>query len=172
MDYFDISYLSNGSPIQRKGFHAITSLGIINSFKEYTPVIVGTLPLDLFTDKSDIDVLCYFPNPEEFAEKAFFALRVFDNFHIDRRYLGDVDSIIVRFNYGDFDFEIVGQKIPVTEQLAFRHMVAEWRILSEQGGVFKQKVLDLKKSGIKTEPAFAQLLGLKGDPYDELLRFF
>lgn len=171
MDYFDITYLSSGSAIQRKGFHAITSLGILNSFKECTPVVVGTLPLDLFTEKSDIDVLCCFSNAEEFAEKAFFALRMFDNFHIDRKEVGGVDSVIVRLNYGDFDFEIVAQKTPVREQVAFRHMVAEWKILSQQDGAFRQKVLELKKGGVKTEPAFAELLGLKGDPYVELLRY-
>jgi uncharacterized protein DUF4269 len=59
----------------------------------------------------------------------------------------------------------------VKEQLAFRHLVAEWRILSGQDALFKRKILELKERGIKTEPVFAQLLGLAGDPYQELLRF-
>lgn len=48
-------------------------------------------------------------------------------------------------------------------------MVAEWKILAEKGDSFKQKILELKRSGIKTEPAFAQMLGLKGDPYQAVL---
>jgi len=45
------------------------------------------------------------------------------------------------------------------------------KILSGKDEAFRQKVLELKKLGIKKEPAFAQLLGLQGNPYKELLRF-
>lgn len=172
MDFFDITYLSNGSAIQRKGFQAITSLGILDSLKEFNPVVVGTLPLDLFTEKSDIDIICCFPNAEEFAEQLFFKLDAASlNFHIHRKPLDGVDSLIASFEHEDFEFEIVAQKIQVREQVAYRHMIAEWKILSEKDSNFKQQVLELKNSGVKTEPAFAQVLGLDGDPYQELLRF-
>lgn len=172
MDFFDISYLAKGSAIQRKGFQALASLGIMNILKEYSPVVVGTLPLDLFTEKSDIDIVCCYDNAEDYAEKVFFDLDlVMNNFYINRKILGGVESMITNFEHDGFLFEIVAQNIPVREQLAFRHMVAEWKILSEKDAAFRKKVLDLKNNGVKTEPAFAQLLGLKGDPYQELLRY-
>ena len=37
--------------------------------------------------------------------------------------------------------------------------------------IFRRQIIDLKKQGLKTEPAFAKLLALTGDPYVELLSF-
>jgi len=34
----------------------------------------------------------------------------------------------------------------------------------------RKKIIKLKKSGLKTEPAFAKYFNLKGDPFDELLK--
>ncbi|MGL4365226.1 MAG: DUF4269 domain-containing protein [Cetobacterium sp.] len=36
---------------------------------------------------------------------------------------------------------------------------------------FQDKIVSLKRAGIKTEPAFAKLLELNGNPYEELLNF-
>ena len=49
-------------------------------------------------------------------------------------------------------------------------MLAEYKILNNKGLEFKNEIKELKAKGIKTEPAFAKLLGLKGDPYLELLK--
>lgn len=49
-------------------------------------------------------------------------------------------------------------------------MLVEHQILAQKGKDFRAKIIDLKKMGIKTEPAFAQLLGLQGDPYKSLLK--
>lgn len=48
-------------------------------------------------------------------------------------------------------------------------MIAEYKILQAKGEEFKQKIIELKKQGIKTEPAFGMLLGLE-NPYEELLK--
>ncbi len=50
-------------------------------------------------------------------------------------------------------------------------MIVESRLLTLYGNDFKNKVIKLKKEGMKTEPAFASLLNLKGNPYKELLLF-
>ena len=49
-------------------------------------------------------------------------------------------------------------------------MIIENDILKEKGLDFKQKIKQLKSDGLKTEPAFAKLLGLQGNPYIELLK--
>ena len=51
-------------------------------------------------------------------------------------------------------------------------MLIEHRILRLLGDPFQDEVSKLKKSGLKTEPTFARLLGLVGNPYDELLNIF
>jgi hypothetical protein len=49
-------------------------------------------------------------------------------------------------------------------------MITEYRILLEKGEAFRSQIVELKRQGMKTEPAFALLLGLEGDPYLELLK--
>lgn len=50
-------------------------------------------------------------------------------------------------------------------------MLIEATILNKYGEDFRRKIIELKESGVKTEPAFAQLLELKGNPYEGLLNF-
>jgi hypothetical protein len=50
-------------------------------------------------------------------------------------------------------------------------MITEFRILQLRGEEFRHDIIALKKSGLKTEPAFASLLGLSGDPYEALLNY-
>jgi hypothetical protein len=69
----------------------------------------------------------------------------------------------------EFSIEIFGQNKPTIEQNAYRHMIAEYKILQEKGEDFKQKIIELKQKGIKTEPVFGMLLGLN-NPYEDLLK--
>lgn len=161
-DFFDLSYLQRGSAIQQAGYRAIQSSGILNRLKDFSPVVVGTLPLDLFTYMSDIDIICYYTDASRFESRLHDATR---------KKLGGIDTIIASFEHDRFQFEIVGQPVPVVQQVAYRHMLAEWNILSAKDDSFKAKIMELKRKGIKTEPAFAQLLGLQGDPYEALLGY-
>jgi hypothetical protein len=81
------------------------------------------------------------------------------------------ETVVAGFVSGGFVIEIFGQPAPVQQQNAWRHMLIENAILQEQGEEFRRQIIGLKKQGIKTEPAFAQLLGLSGDPYLALLQY-
>jgi len=47
----------------------------------------------------------------------------------------------------------------------------EFQILEKEGEAFKHKIIALKKQGVKTEPAFAKVLDLVGDPYEAILKY-
>jgi len=51
-------------------------------------------------------------------------------------------------------------------------MIIEYRILLEKGEDFRKQLIELKRQGLKTEPAFALLLGLESNPYTELLSLY
>ena len=47
-------------------------------------------------------------------------------------------------------------------------MIVEHHLLKEVSKL-REKVIHLKQQGIKTEPAFCEVLGIKGDPYERLI---
>lgn len=79
--------------------------------------------------------------------------------------------MVASFQLDDFSIELFGQNIPTRQQPGYRHMLVEYRLLQDYGEDFRQQIIQLKQQGIKTEPAFAQVLGLPGNPYEALLLF-
>lgn len=134
-------------------------------------MLVGTLPLDLFVDGSDLDILCCADDLEQLAKVLHVKCGDRSGFRLSRLNVDSVETIVAGFSFEGFDFEIFGQRVPVSQQPGYRHMVIEWQVLQARGTLFKEAVLALKKSGVKTEPAFARLLGLTGNPYQALLNY-
>ncbi len=50
-------------------------------------------------------------------------------------------------------------------------MLIDAKLLKKFDASFKNKIIELKKNGYKTEPAFAKVLELKGNPYLALLEY-
>jgi hypothetical protein len=92
-------------------------------------------------------------------------------FCLKSKLLNGIQSTLCRFTFQNFKFEIIGQPVPVKQQVAFRHMIHEYRILQNRDENFKARIIELKRQGLKTEPAFAHLLELTGNPYNVLLTF-
>jgi len=165
-DFKDISYLQEGNEKQRRAFEVMTKLGILNVLKEYDPILVGTIPISIDTDKSDLDIICHVKNFEEFT------ILVKDHFGTCKDFLITSDKTaptVINFIYDNFDFELYASSEPTSMQNGYRHMLIEDRLLTLLGQEFKEQVINLKKSGLKTEPAFAKLLDLEGNPYQALL---
>ena len=75
------------------------------------------------------------------------------------------------FKIDDFEMEIFEQNVPTQNQNGYKHMLIEHQILKTKGENFRLEIIKLKQEGYKTEPAFGLLLGLKDDPYLELLEY-
>jgi hypothetical protein len=168
-DFFDIEYLRHGSELQKRGYEALTNIGVFNILHEFDPVLAGTLPLDIFITRSDLDILCYAVDLSYFEKLLTLHFSKYPDFILLKTVVKGTNTVITRFHAEGFDVELFGQPIPTRNQLAFRHLIIEDKILQLKGEEFKRKIVVLKLSGMKTEPAFAHLLNLEGDPYESLL---
>ena len=167
-----IEYLNNGNERQISVYNFLTRHLILEKLVQFDPIVVGTIPIEIDIESSDIDILCYCTDKEKFADKLKALFQHEEGFAIWDYDKTDPTATVARFKIEDLEVEIFGQGIPTRDQAAYRHMIIEYNILLEKGEDFRRQIIELKRQGIKTEPAFALLLGLKGDPYAELLKLF
>ncbi|GIO68990.1 alpha/beta hydrolase [Paenibacillus cookii] len=165
----DISYLKTGNAKQREAFAALDRLGIFRTLAAFSPVLAGTVPIDIDVEDSDLDIICEMREPEALEQVLIPAYGALERFALSRERMHGDRVIVCNFRFGPWPVEIFAQNRQVTQQNAYKHMVVEDRILKRLGPVFRDNVRKLKSSGVKTEPAFARLLGLEGDPYQRLL---
>ena len=137
---------------------------LLRALAPYSPTLVGTFPLGLQIEGSDLDVACTCADLDAFA-----------------RLLGDLgfarieclslqpDAIVGSMTIDGVEVEVFCQAIPVHAQAGFRHMIVEGRLLAMGGEPLAERVRAAKRGGLKTEPAFAAVLRLDGDPYRALL---
>jgi hypothetical protein len=170
MQYFNtISYLQNGTLRQREAYTVLTNCEIIEKLAGFTPFLAGTIPLNIDIETSDLDILCCFRDEDAFYNKVCTEFELHDNFTISKIIIEGKNTVLANFFCDGFEIEIFGQNVPVSLQLGYLHMMAEYAILQREGEEFRKEVIELKSAGYKTEPAFAKLLGLKGDPYKAIL---
>jgi hypothetical protein len=169
IDFTKIDYLKFGNEKQRRAYEVLIKYQVFDKLKSHSPILAGTIPIGIDIEESDLDIICEVKDDVEFEK---LLINFFTEAYIktERISIKGEDSIVFNFKLDEFPIEIFGQNIPTAEQNAYRHMMAEYKILREKGEDFKQKIIELKKKGIKTEPAFGMLLNLE-NPYEDLLKF-
>lgn len=171
IDFSRIDYLRNGNPRQRKAYAALRSIQVMERLGPFSPLLAGTIPLGIDIQGSDLDILCFTNDTEQFCQVLQQHYAGFEGFSINHFSTPQGSAVTVSFRAEGFPVEVFGQAVPTRYQLAYRHMLIEYRLLQERGPAFRRQVVDLKRAGMKTEPAFALLLGCTGNPYQDLLAF-
>ncbi|MDO7873476.1 DUF4269 domain-containing protein [Hymenobacter sp. ASUV-10] len=170
-DWFDLRYLLAGTARQQQAHATLHSLNLPGALLDFDPVLAGTIPLNIDVPGSDLDLICEVPAgaAPQFRQRLRDHYGTLPGFTLTEGIVNGIASTACNFRRPDFELEIFGQPRPVRQQHAYRHMVVEARVLALGGVLWQQAVRRLKAQGMKTEPAFAQLLGLTGDPYAALL---
>jgi hypothetical protein len=166
----DVSYLLDGNERQREAYRALQSLGVFGVLRDYTPVLVGTIPIAVDVEESDLDIVCEVHDLIAFEGYVIRAFSQCEGFQVRQKLVKGVPSVVVSFFHSGFRIEIFGQPQLVMEQHAYRHMVVEARLLAIGGEDARQRIQRFKSAGLKTEPAFARHFNLAGDPYAVLLQ--
>ena len=105
-DFKDIYYLHKGSKRQRKAYFVLEDLKIFNNLKPYRPVLTGSVPLDIATEKSDLDITCEFPDPVGFTdalERHYSHIRDFD---IKEKLIRGVKTVVCSFSHAKEPSEV------------------------------------------------------------------
>lgn len=132
---------------------------------------VGSIPLDIHGPGADADICCSalgdLDGFETFLRSEFGQLA--DASILPNHHAGEA-SVIAKFSLGDLPVEIYGRNRPVETHESYIHWLAEHRLLELAGDRLREDFRLAKAGGLKTEPAFARVLGLGGDPYIEVLK--
>lgn len=164
IDWGNINYLQSGNKRQQEAFAALSGLNIMFLLKEYEPILVGTIPIEIDIPESDLDIICYTKDLVAFQGVVHEYFRKYHTF-FDKF---SNEAYIAKFYFCGFEFEIFAQPVPTRYQYAYRHMLIEYKILNLAGQRFKNEIIQLKQNGYKTEPAFGKLLKLN-EPFSELI---
>lgn len=174
IDFTKLDYLKSGNEKQKRAYELLTKHKLFEKLEFYSPILAGTIPIEIDIEESDLDIICEvdLKFEEDFLDDLMFSRFIPGDIEVKVDYpiINGEKSITINFMLEEFPIEIFAQNKPTTQQNAYLHMIAEHKILQEKGEEFKQKIIDLKKKGIKTEPAFGMLLNLE-NPYEDLLKF-
>ncbi|GAB3580634.1 DUF4269 domain-containing protein [Hymenobacter daeguensis] len=170
-NWTDLRYLLHGTRRQKRAYGVLHSCGLWPTLAAFGPVLAGTIPLGIDVAGSDLDVLCEVSPADEqrFAEllQTHYGRR--PGFRLARLAVGGQAAVVSSFRHRGQEIEVFGQAVPTAQQNGFRHLLVEDAVLRAGGEAWRRAVRQLKKQGLKTEPAFARLLRLPGNPYEALL---
>jgi len=169
INFLTLSYLKSGNKKQAKAYQVLDKNNIFIKLAPYNPILVGTIPINIDISSSDLDIICYVHDNQQFASNLntyFGAEKGFKMIESSAR-----SAIIANFFIDDFEIEIFGQGTITTQQSAYKHMLIEHKLLIEKGEKFRKEIIQLKQQSFKTEPAFAKLMGIQGNPYTALLSY-
>jgi hypothetical protein len=168
-DWRKIAYLAQGNSTQRKAYAVLHALGVFEILRAYDPVLVGTFPIDVDIETSDLDIICAVYDPAAFERAVTAAFGSCEGFRVERKTVEGVARVVADFFYAGFAIQMFGQPRAVEDQNGYRHMVVEARLLEIGGEAARDAIRRLKRAGLKSEPAFAHYFELDGDPYVALL---
>ncbi|MNQ18873.1 hypothetical protein D3C85_319260 [compost metagenome] len=171
VDFSNIEYLKFGNQKQILAYDILTRNTILLNIAEFEPLLVGTIPINIAIENSDLDIICYWKNKTDFKAKIQSVFGNEREFKIRETKIDNQETVVANFKIDPFEIEIFGQNIPTKNQNGYKHMIIEDQILTSKGENFRLEIIKLKQKGYKTEPAFGHLLGLKNDPYLELLNY-
>lgn len=150
---------------------AIRRAGVLELLAPCDPHVVGTLPLGIAVRDSDIDIVCHAPDRDALADLIWEAFGAANGFAI-YQWSAKGRPLIARFEAKGWPFEIFASADAIADQAGWQHFRVEQRLLSLAGFALRDQVMALRMRGMKTEPAFAAVLGLPGDPYAAMSALF
>lgn len=66
INFDNIEYLQRGNNRQQQAYSTLMSNFILEKLKYFDPILVGTIPINIDIEGSDLDIICCFSDKQEF----------------------------------------------------------------------------------------------------------
>jgi len=136
----------------------VSELNLLEMFKDHQPFIAGTVPLAVDLPSADLDLLVCFASVGDFKHMCQQGFALLPEFEISLGEISKIQYCLCRFDYRGIPVEIFCSSLSTFKQNGYLHFNSEEKILKYAPATWTQQILDLKGTGLKTEPAFAHLL--------------
>lgn len=171
-EWSNIANLRYGTERQQAAYRALLDSDLFMVLADYSPVLAGTVPLNIDLPTSDLDILTHAPDLNHFEQDASFYYAHMPDFETRHKNIQDVPTFICRFLQGAFSIELFAQPVPVEQQAAFRHLVVQSRLLRLASDDARRAIRGLKREGLNTEAAFCRYFLIPGEPRAALLALY
>ena len=158
IDFRNIAYLRQGNARQRQAYALLTEHAVMETLQPFDPILVGSIPLNVGTETSDIDIICCWQTKSELVDAVLRAFGTAENFSITDKNTDEGCIVRCQLTLHGVDIEIFGSSVPSDQQNAYKRMLAKYEIIERNGEDFRQAVVNLKQKGIKTGEAIRMLI--------------
>jgi len=107
INFNSIDYLKYGNLKQQLAYDILTENHILKDLQEFDPVLVGTIPIDIDIENSDMDIICCWTNKNNFVQVLTRLFTDKTDFKINLN--EELNYITANFTIGNFEIEIFGQ---------------------------------------------------------------
>nr|WP_253251052.1 DUF4269 domain-containing protein [Flavobacterium sp. ACN6] len=101
--------MKTGNQKQQSVFQLLTKYKVLENLSAFNPILVGTIPINIDIENSDLDIICYWKNKADFIEKIEQVFGKEKNFVIRETVINNQESVVANFNIDFFEIEIFGQ---------------------------------------------------------------
>lgn len=60
IDFASPDYLLTGNVKQKAAYRVLTEHSLLEKLRSFDPILTGTIPINIDTDTSDLDIICCF----------------------------------------------------------------------------------------------------------------
>ena len=113
----------------------VDDLDLFGCLAEFSPVVIGTPPLGLAIEESDIDIACSALDLEKFGDIARKHFGEFEAFSLRLFNVSDEPAIVAAFLSSGWEIEVFCQALDVEKQAGVRHFRIEQRLLRLEPGL-------------------------------------
>lgn len=160
-------YLAQGTRSQRHLWDVLKHHQLLTKLQAFQPQLVGTIPLAIDHAQSDVDIVVGYQNQAVFLAACRKEFGHYHQFQCSQY----AAHAVCRFYCDGLLIELYAIEGASVATNGYRHFCIEERLLKLFGEPLRELIQKLKLSGIKTEPAFAHVFRLTGNPYEALFLF-